>query len=488
MKKLLSLLMTLMVLLGVFTIVACEKPTQGGDGTDGEQTVGSTGSESQALEPTLDLLPEKNYNGYEFVINYRDLSNMVRDMSFDENSQDVLEVAKYQRALKVEETYKITLIPNVISGDWAGDMSLDSIVAGDADYDIIMPHSHRAWATYIAEGYALEWTENMKYNHLEAAWWDQNARECLSIGGKIYTMLGDSSWMLLGSSVGILFNKDIFDEYSIAYPYDEVKNNTWTFDKFYQIASKTKSDINGDGVIDLENDRYGYTTGIYMGPTGFLWTTGNAITAKDQNDIPYINLYNETTVDLFDKFFSMMDEDGFHIYDNRDSFNTEFHKEFAQEKVVMIDTMISNIEQLREMESFGLVPYPMFDESVGEYHSTADAGVHSPIIPYNAPDVERTSIILEALTIEGYNQVLPAFYETTLKIKYTDDDEDKDMLDVIRATRTFDFAYYTGATNKFTLPGTSIFSEKTSFSAYYDANKDAAELALEEFLDYLQNN
>ena len=482
-KKIISSLLALISLITVFSSVSCKR---GGGNTKDTDPAGSTSdSGTEKIEASLDILPKKDYGGTDFIINYRDLSNMVNDMSFDGESQNALEVAKYRRAMKVEEAFGVNIVPNVISGDWAGDMSLNIILADNSEVDLIMPHSHRAWATYISEGYAMEWTANMKYNHLEAEWWDQNARECLSVGGKIYTMLGDSSWMLLGSSVGILFNKNIFDENHIAYPYDDVKNHTWTFEKFHRIASDTKKDINGDGAYDLDNDRYGYTTGLFMGPTGFLWTTGNSITSKDENDIPYIDLYKESTVDLFDRFFAMMEEPGFHIYDARDSFNTEFHKEFAQGKVVMIDTMISNIEQLRDMDGFGLVPYPLYDETVESYHSTADAGVHSPIVPYNAPDPERTSIILEALTIEGYNQVLPAFYETTLKIKYTDDDADKDMLDIIRATRTFDFAYYTGAAGAFTLPGTSIFSGKTSFTAYYDANKEAAQASLEEFLEYL---
>ena len=241
----------------------------------------------------------------------------------------------------------------------------------------------------------------------------------------------------------------------------------------------------GDQVIDLENDRYGYTTGLYMGPTGFQWSTGLLTCAKDENDIPYIDLYNADNVNLFEDFFSMMDEDGFYIYNNRDSFNTQFHEEFSEGRVAIIDTMISNIEQIRNMENWGIVPYPMYTESVGEYHSTADAGVHSPVIPYNTEDVDRTSMVLEALTILGHNDVIPAFYDVTLKTKYTDDNVDKEMLDLIKSTRTFDFAYYTGATEAFTLVGTKLFITNMSFTTFYQANATSAEAHLNDFLEYL---
>ena len=483
MQKSLSIFMALLMLFGALTLASCSNPKNNpAQTTDSGETGGEETSENYG---TIYSLPKVDYEGYEFIINYRDLANMVTDMSYDAEASDQLSQSKYDRAMAVMSYYNVNIVPNVISGDWCGDMSLTSLAANDTSYDLIMPHSHIAWSTYITEGYALEWTKNMHYNDLDAPWWDQNAHECLSVKNRIYTMLGDSSWMLLGSSVGIVFNKEVLDDCNIEYPYEAVKNKTWTFDKFHEIARDVVEDVNGDGDVELGTDRFGYTTGLFMGPIGFLWTSGSTVTSKDSDDVPFIDLYNDKTISLYTDFFNMMNEKGFNIYDARDSFNTDFHAEFSRGEVVMIDTMISNIEQLRDTDDFGLLPYPMYDESVGEYHSTADAGVHSPIVPYNATNPDRTSMILEALTIEGHNLVIPAFYEVTLKVKYTDDDVDKDMLDIIRDTRTFDFAYYTGSCGPFTVVGTSLFTSKSQFGSYYAANIESAQRSLEDFLEYL---
>ncbi len=479
-KKVVSILLAFLTVMCVFAAVSCENPGEPSE-SDSKGSESVSGEGNTVLESDISILPKIDYEGYTFVMTYRDLQNMVRDMSFDKEATDQLEVAKYNRAERVMDYYNIVLEPYVISGDWAGMMALDSVAAGDSDYDIIMPHSHIAWGTYIIEGYALEWTENMKYNYLDQEWWDQGAAECLSIGNKIYTMMGDNSWMLLGDTVGIVFNKKILSDNSIEYPYQDVLDKTWTFDKFYQIASQTKYDLDGDGRIDFGTDRMGYETTIYGGTVGFLWTCGSRTIGKDSEDMPYIALNNERTVDLFTKFFDMMNQDGFKIMTDQANFDKSC-ADFIEDKVVMIDTYIMNLELLRDKSDWGVVPYPMFDEQVGEYNSTADAGIHSIIVPYNAPNVDRTSMILEALTIEGHNEVIPAFYETTLQIKYTDDDISKQMLDIIRGSRVFDLAYFTGRCGNFNLPGFHLCNAGGDFSSFYQANLEAAQESLDELV------
>ena len=186
-KKVVSILLAFLTVMCVFAAVSCENPGEPSE-SDSKGSESVSGEGNTVLESDISILPKIDYEGYTFVMTYRDLQNMVRDMSFDKEATDQLEVAKYNRAERVMDYYNIVLEPYVISGDWAGMMALDSVAAGDSDYDIIMPHSHIAWGTYIIEGYALEWTENMKYNYLDQEWWDQGAAECLSIGNKIYTI------------------------------------------------------------------------------------------------------------------------------------------------------------------------------------------------------------------------------------------------------------------------------------------------------------
>ena len=183
MKNILALLLAVLSILTVFSLTACTSESTPKD-TDAQSSQGETdGMETEAIG--IENLPKIDYDGYTFVMNYQDQEEKISDMSFDKSASDVLEVAKYQRAMKVMEYYGINLEPMVISGDNAGIKAIDSIIAGDSDIDLVMPHAQFAWGHYITPGYALEWTKNMAHNDLDAAWWDQGAKECLSIGDKL---------------------------------------------------------------------------------------------------------------------------------------------------------------------------------------------------------------------------------------------------------------------------------------------------------------
>lgn len=48
------------------------------------------------------------------------------------------------------------------------------------------------------------------------------------------------------NSIAMIYNKDIFDKYGVAYPTDD-----WTFDDMFEMARKLTKDTNGDGETDI---------------------------------------------------------------------------------------------------------------------------------------------------------------------------------------------------------------------------------------------
>ena len=53
-------------------------------------------------------------------------------------------------------------------------------------------------------------------------------------------------------------------------------------------------------------------------------------------------------------------------------------------------------------------------------------------------------MLLEELAFEGYNSILPVYYETVLKNKYVRDDVSARMIDLIRENLATDFAIIYG--------------------------------------------
>jgi len=99
---------------------------------------------------------------------------------------------------------------------------------------------------------------------------------------------------------------------------------------------------------------------------------------------------------------------------------------------------VCDIQTLRAMENnFGIAPLPKFDEAQKEYRTrTIDGWVN--VVPSNARNTERTSIVMEALAVESKNYTIPAYYEVALKAKHIRDEDSERMLDLIYETRTMD--------------------------------------------------
>jgi hypothetical protein len=59
-------------------------------------------------------------------------------------------------------------------------------------------------------------------------------------------------------------------------------------------------------------------------------------------------------------------------------------------------------------------------------------------IPVTTGDIDRTTIIMEALAAESKYTLQPAYYEISLKTKHSRDDESAEMLDLILGNRVID--------------------------------------------------
>ena len=82
----------------------------------------------------------------------------------------------------------------------------------------------------MQSGYLKDLNE-LKYCDFTKEYWDQNCYKTLSIGGKIYYMVGDISAAMLSGSEVAFFNKNMISEFKLDNPYELVYNNEWTWEK-----------------------------------------------------------------------------------------------------------------------------------------------------------------------------------------------------------------------------------------------------------------
>ncbi len=448
-----------------------------------QSTVAEESGQSEILS---DNLPEFNFEEHTFKILVRNSDESVSDVWAEESSGDLMENAIYNRNLKISERFNISIEAIRSSHDNYETDALKLILANDDVYDLICPHARAAFV-YAMERTLLEWNTELEYVDLDKPWWAQDAKENLSVAGKLYCMTGDISFVNFGMATCMVFNKNLFANSNIAAPYDDVRSNKWTFDKFNETIKMGFIDLNGNGKTDIEVDQFGYMTGWWGGPIQVLYSANERTVKKDESDIPYLSLNNERVIDLYEKYFNMVSND--YAYQIVSDSSDEAKNAFKSNKLLIWDIVFRDIISLRDMEvDFGIIPWPMYDESVGKYYSNVNAFSPLYIVPVTASDPSRTSVILEALAFESHISVIPTYYETALKTKHTRDNESADMLDIIKDGKLYDFGYYTDAVGIFSSTG-RLLAEMTSkdFASFYSKNERASLKTLEKFVKIFTN-
>ncbi len=491
-KRIGSVILAALLCAGSITsLVSC------GDGTASDQQHAQTTDATDTTEAVTEAdtayhaqLPDGlDYGGEAFNIVVYDDSNYTWydvDFAATEETGDILNDAAFRRMVTAEQILNIDIVPYPSSG-FGYDAIRKSVMANEGAYDVGFVATRSA--TSLAESGYLNDLKSMDTLDLTAPWWDQNAVSDLTIGDKLFMVTGDISIMYKKTIGVLLFNKQMMNDYDLGDPYELVKQNKWTIDKFNEMAASVSADVNGDGQYDLE-DKYGllyYCDMIALGLIG----GGTQFTSKNADDYPEITFYNDRTASIFDKYTTLMynpeqsiswsrlgllNEDLIALFmDNRGLFNfNEFH----------------SIETMRQMDTaFGILPFPLYEESQERYYHTINPHVAAMLlVPKDCRDVERAGYVLDVLGAESKNVLTPAYYEQYLKSKGSRDNESEEMLDLIFSTLTYDIGYLYdfGGLGGMTL--NMVDGYKPDLASQYAKYEPKAQTAIEKTINAYQEN
>ena len=488
MKKTLSILLILASLMG---IAACgETPAGGNDNDTSKSDDVTTAASEESTDPRYAIkenLPDKKYDDYSIRILMRNSTSpdWIGDMFSDDLTGEVIGDAVYKRNASVSERFgvKFELIKSS-NNNYETD-GVNSILAGEDAYDIIIPHARAAFK-YAEQSLCLDWNKDLPYVDLEKPWWDQDARKSFEINGKLYTMVGDISYQALAQTDCMLFNKTLFDKYGEEYLYQKVLDDEWTFDEFSRLVKLVSEDLDGNGKFEPDKDLYGYATYPWVGPIQALTTGGGRIVEADKDGVLKLSINTERNIKVFEDYFKLLDTDNCYMELNRDEKLSVYDckKVFSEGRALFMDGNLNDISYLRDMkDDFGIVPAPKYDTTCEKYYTNVDSGTNLFIVPITNSDAERTSVILEALCAEGYRTVIPAYYEVALQTKYTRDDLSVQMLDIIKEGRVFDIGYYyCGGT--FGSAGYNLAKTTDhNFSTYYAQNESKVSADLTKIIE-----
>jgi len=476
-------------------LIAC-----GGDGS-AEETAVTTVAETKDLQAPN--IPSKEELGdisgdFHFLVSANWAWN---DYEADGEDGTVVDIAIYRRNQYMQDTYGVNITNEDIAayatamGSGLGFQRIyTDYMAGDDNYNAAMVGTFDV-ATLAYNGY-LHDMNDMNYIDLTKPYWDQKANEDLSLRGKMYYTTGDISVADNRATYVLFFNKSMIDMYGMENPYELVRNNEWTLDKFGTMVKSVGEDVNQDGIY-ASGDIFGLMT-----PTdthvAILAAADERVCVVNEDGELELTLYNERVVNLYDKYLDIVGDHA-HSLNYQYNYVTGENKASvsAEDRISMFNTnkalfyshTMFYMDSLRDLEcDFGILPYPKYDAEQKSHRNLVSPwhGMYV-CVPESVKDLDRTGVVLELLAYKGQEYLTPAYYEKTLVGQYTRDEESAEMLDLIFANLVYDMGMnYNVGGYRAQLSG--MVRSGKSLTTIYETYRTSAEMSLQVINEFFSQN
>ncbi|MCL2517781.1 MAG: hypothetical protein FWF15_04380 [Oscillospiraceae bacterium] len=474
MKKILIIFIVILILFS-----AC-----GGNNGSSNETK-STPDTTTAIETEeiRENLPNINFDDYEFKILMEELHpSYTPEVYVTEMTGERVNDALYMRDRVVEERFGVKISYVVVTGEGQGTTrAYNAIAAGENAFDVMKVTPRSAQKIY-GKNFTADWQE-IPWIDLDKPWWNQNIRDQLSIGGRVTWMSSNASILDYATIRALVFNKGLFTDMGLDSPYPLVSNGTWTMSAMERYMKDMPQDLNGDGVINVDEDRYGIIiAGGVIDEITFTW--GSRIISKDEDDLPYLVLYSNRTIDIVAKLYEWIYDREYVFARSNWSDRPTWFKSFGENRTLFMFDGLGQLILLRDSDvDFGILPFPKWDESQEKYMNNAHRASPQFAIPATAPKLERTGIIFEAMSAEGYRMVIPEYYEIALKVRDTRDNESEKSIDLLYEGLVYDIAEFFNISFSNLITNLVLNEKSNYFVSYYEKHETAALAALDKFVD-----
>lgn len=448
-----------------------------------QQTVtGDPHTESASAETSetsiLDTLPEINLDG--ITVNALARNNswwQLTEISAPELNGEVINDSIYNRNMKLESLCNIKFVVEHV--DSVGSTIRALIMANDDQYDFILANLNES-ATLAADDMLVN-LYNIPTLDMSSPAWDQNANDYFSIAGKLYYGVSDIS---LGKNEAIwcyMFNKRLLKDFSLDDPYSLVREGKWTFDVSHQMMVVVTDDINGDGKMTPDADRYGLATHD-VNYYALMIAGGEPLARVGSDGNPVITAGSDRFLSVYDKVVSLFSKNDLTIIEYEG-------QAFMDGRALLCGQVMACVRLFRPMEDdFGIIPLPKYDEAQERYYSyVIPYDIFSASVPVTVKDTSVSGSVLQALAVLSAYYITPAYYEITITGKGLRDEELAEMLDIILASTVYDLArMYDWGAIALGLTGNIIGGRE--FASYFAKREKAATKALDKTIEVFKSN
>ena len=459
------LLLSMMTACGGTTVT----PTDGTATNDlGETTVSATDG--------APVFPDVSYGGEEihFLTEECTFGDQYTSIEIYSAGSDgsLINDTVYNRNMIIEEKFDIRITEERLQK--ATQTAYNVVFAGEDLYDIVMPYLNSSVTNAMQGLYRnLHDVENL---HLENSWWDQRANENLQVGDKLYFTTGDISILDNECTMVLFFNKELVSEHDLGDPYQMVKDGTWTLDNLFAMCSGFSADLNGDGVLKTADDRFGLFC-AHNTAHSLYFATGERIAAANADGVLELVMNNERSAEAVNKILeNCLDKS--HMTGSFD----DSVKAFTEGRLLIAGWALTDINSIRDCQfDFGILPYPKYDENQSEYYSLISTGLTPGVsIPVTNNEPEKAGLILEAMAYYSVDTLTHAYYDTALNNRYIRDEDSGEMLDIIFASRVYDFGYIFDVGGLGLMIQNMYQSKQNNFASQYEKYESKAIAALND--------
>lgn len=484
--KLTALLLCVFIIASVFA--SCAQKA-GDEPKSTVATDASTTAETNIYDPGL---PDFNFEGSAFTILTKAVAtyNEWGEVSVwtEAENGDAVNDAIFRRNSYIEEIYNIDIV-EYQSGTVTGDIT-KSVAAADNAYDVVMP-SFGDCGSLAASGNFLDLFD-LEYTDFSRAWWDQRSVDDLTIAKKLFFVSSDISNLNNDATWCTMFNKEMIADYTLTSPYDLVGQNKWTYENFYNMYYNVSTDINGNGKFDADdiyvnltqNENY---NAMYIG-------SGERLIEKDANDIPVISLgTDERSVSVLEIMVSIMTDEQFSLNYHTKASSLGYHlwttQMFEESRGLFWITNLQIVIRLRNLETaMGIVPVPKFSEDQAVYSNVVWTVGSYVAVPKTISDLQRVSVILEAMAAKSMQLLRPAYYNIALNGKYLRDEESIEMLDIVIAERVYDLGLAYGFGGITEIVQSLVSKGNTGLMSAMDSKSKSIQSAIDKVVAKFEEN
>lgn len=415
-----------------------------------------------------DSLPERNFaqEGIdEFVIACQD--DMVSFFWVEDYDGGIVDNAVYRSVAAVEERFGTTVTAYQAASHNA---IKNSITTQDGSFDFAF------MLDVTASGFSLENLFVNLYNleslDFSKPWWPAPSVEALTYQNKMYLGSSTMSYLGLGQTFLTYFNKTIFTDNGLDYPYEAVMEGDWYLEDLIDLAE-------GYGTYDDNNDfKDTDDTFGFLCPNGFYGcyeSFGIEMIKKEGDDL-ILNAHCTEAYDLIEDLHYILIESDFGYTDTEQLVNTMFSN---NQSMFVYGKLRNAYDVFRYYEvDYGILPVPKLNEAQEDYHSAyTDRFFVVPSSSVAGKDAQDIGFILEALSAEGYRIIYPAYYEEAMQNRYSTDAESKQILSMLHKYRVISFSYVYGGKECYTRGLSTLLAERQSkdYASYLAEGASAAE-------------